>query len=173
VFFTAYRTFNPEKLNRFMEQDSFFDAIRNGNLKTLKTLGEKDPGLFQAKDQRGSTPLILAAYYNQGEIVEYLLEKGVQVDDKDGAGNTALMGCCFKGYVPVAEKLIAAGADVNTVNSLGSTCLIYAVTFNQPEIAKLLLENGAETHIRDARGNTALDHAQMQGFTHFRTLLSS
>ncbi len=155
-----------------MTQDSFFDAIRQGDLETISSLGEKNPDLYGSRDSRGSTPLILAAYYNREATVDYLLQKGVPVDEKDGAGNTALMGCCFKGYLGIARKLIQAGADVNTINSLGSSCLIYAVTFNQIEIAKLLLSHGADMHIRDARGQSALDHAKMQGFTHFTSMLT-
>ncbi len=155
-----------------MEQESLFNAIREGNLDTVRDLMERSPGLINASDQRGSTPLILAAYYNQAPIVDYLLEKGAGVDETDGAGNTALMGCCFKGYTEVAGKLIEAGADVNKLNSLGSSCLIYAVTFNQLEIARLLLKNGADRHVKDAKGLTAIDHAKMQGFSHFRPLLT-
>lgn len=155
-----------------MEQESFFDAIRQGDLNTIKTLGNKHPELLKGKDQRGSTPLILAAYYNRGDIVEFLLQKGSDVNEKDGTGNTALMGVCFKGYTDIAEQLMNAGADVNITNAMGSSCLIFAVTFNQLEIARLLIEHGADIHIRDARGNSALDHAKMQGFDHFQSLLT-
>ncbi len=155
-----------------MEQDSFFNAIRQGDLQTVKSLGEKNSKLLRSRDGRGSTPLLLAAYYNREDIVDYLLEKGVDVDDKDGAGNTALIGCCFKGYTGVAKRLIRAGADVNATNTLGSTGLIYAVTFNQLEIAKLLLSHGAEIQIRDAKGYSALDHARMQGFAQLESLLT-
>jgi ankyrin repeat protein len=160
------------RLYGFMEQEALFNAIREGDMSTVRKLVEQTPGLTGARDQRGSTPLILAAYYNQGQIVELLLDRGAGVNETDGAGNTALMGCCFKGFAEVAEKLITAGADVNKLNSLGSSCLIYAVTFNQLEIAKLLLKSGADKHIRDGKGLSAIDHAKMQGFAHFRPLLS-
>ncbi|GGD51815.1 ankyrin repeat domain-containing protein [Muriicola marianensis] len=155
-----------------MAQEAFFEAIRQGDLETISSLGEKNPDLYRSRDGRGSTPLILAAYYNKEAVVDHLLKTGVPVDEKDGAGNSALMGCCFKGYEGIARKLIKAGADVNTINSLGSSCLIYAVTFNQTEVAKLLLNHGADIHIRDARGHSALDHAKMQGFNHFLPMLT-
>jgi ankyrin repeat protein len=150
---------------------AFFNEIRNGNMEAVKNLVSELPYLVNSVDQRGSTPLILATYYDQGEIANFLLEQGAKIDAKDASGNTALMGTIFKGLTQIAKDLINRGANVNERNSLGGTCLIYAATFNRVELAKLLLEFGADTTIKDARGKTALDHAKMQGFSDLITLL--
>lgn len=144
-------------------KEIFFNAIRNGDLKRIEKLLEETPKLIASRDQRGSTPLILATYYNHAALADFLIKKGANPNDKDSSGNTALMGVCFKGFCEIAKKLILAGADVNHCNSMGATCLIYAATFNRLEIAKLLLEHGANVMVKDAKGNTALDHAIMQG----------
>ena len=68
-----------------MDQELFFNAIRQGDLEVVREQLEKKPELARNKDQRGSTPLILAAYYNHGPVVAYLLEKGAPVDEKDGS----------------------------------------------------------------------------------------
>lgn len=143
--------------------DTFFNEIRNGDIDAVGKMLDANLDLIQAKDQRGSTPLILATYYNHEEMTGLLLEHGAQIDEKDSSGNTALMGVCFKGFHEIAQLLIEKGANVNESNSMGSTCLIYAVTFKHLEIAKLLLANGVDTSIRDGRGNSAFDHAKMQG----------
>jgi len=146
-----------------METTDFFNSIRDGNLDRTAALLEAHPELLTSRDQRGSTPLILAGYYNQGEVVRLLLDKGVPVDEKDGSGNTALMGACFKGYTGIAEILIDAGANVNARNGMGGTCLIFAITFNREPMAHLLLEKGARADAKDPEGKTALDHARSQG----------
>ncbi|MFT6369632.1 MAG: ankyrin repeat protein, partial [Maribacter sp.] len=64
----------------------FFDEIRNGNLPKIKTFIVTEPHLIHARDSRGSTPLILASYYNFLEITDFLLESGAVVDEKDGTG---------------------------------------------------------------------------------------
>jgi ankyrin repeat protein len=156
-------------LPRGMER--LFDAIRKGDTEAVRRLLANDGKLLHSRDPRGSTPLILAAYYNKGEIVDLLLEQGAKTDEEDGSGNTALMGVCFKGYEAVAKKLIAAGANVNARNAMGATCLIFAITFNKEGIAKLLLEAGADPAARDARGHTALDHARMKGLDDLLTLM--
>ncbi len=140
----------------------FFNEIRNGNFTEVNAMLKQNPVLLHSKDQRGSSPLILATYYDQLEIVELLLNSGAKIDMKDASGNTALMGVCFKGYEDIAKILIDKGANVNEQNSMGATALIYAATFNRANIAKLLLEHGADKTIKDVRGKTALEHAEMQ-----------
>lgn len=145
------------------DTNAFFDTIRKGELKATLSMLRANPNLVNVKDQRGSTPLILAAYYGNAEMVKAILDKGANIDDEDASGNTALMGVCFKGFLVVAKILLVNGANANHQNQMGASCLIYAVTYNQFEIAKLLIENGAKVGIKDAKGNTALDHAKLQG----------
>ena len=90
-------------------KEKLFDQIRTGNFEAVRDLLENNPNLLEIRDQRGSTPLLLAAYYGHENIVTLLLEKGARVDALDGSGNTALMGVCFKGFTGIAEKLIKAG----------------------------------------------------------------
>jgi len=151
--------------------NTFFNEIRTGNIEAVKELVTEFPDLVNSVDQRGSTPLILATYYDQREMANFLLNQGAKIDAKDASGNTALMGTSFKGLVQLAVVLISRGANVNVRNALGATCLIYTATFNRKELAELLLEHGADTTVKDAGGNTALDHAQMQGFSDLITLL--
>ncbi len=140
----------------------FFDAIRAGDVSQLRVLLKSNPDWLNAKDERGSTPLLLTTYYGHLEAAKFLLDEGAPVDEQDSSGNTALMGVCFKGYEAIAALLVNAGANVNHKNSMGATSLIYAATFNKVAIAKLLLEHGAEINTKDARGNTALENAKLQ-----------
>jgi ankyrin repeat protein len=157
----------------FMETSDFFNSIREGNLERTAALLKAHPKLISSRDQRGSTPLILAGYYNQAEVVRLLLDQGAAVDEKDGSGNTALMGACFKGYTGIAEILIEAGANVNERNGMGGTCLIFAVTFNREPMARLLLEKGARVDAKDPEGKTAVDHARSQGLPNLISILEA
>ena len=69
----------------------FFTGIRKGDLQGLESLLKDDPKFLMSKDERGSTPLILASYYNHKSIVGFLIEKGVPIDEKDASGNTCLL----------------------------------------------------------------------------------
>ena len=139
----------------------FFNEIRNGNLEQVVGIYSSNPRLLNAKDERGSTPLILATYYGHAQISRFLLENGADVEAKDGSGNTALLGVSFKGHTEMVKELITQGADVNSQNATGATSLIYAVSANKEEVVKVLLANKADVSKKDARGFTALDHAKI------------
>ncbi|MGB5229059.1 MAG: ankyrin repeat domain-containing protein, partial [Eudoraea sp.] len=104
---------------------TFFNEIRIGNIDVVRELVTEFPELVNSVDQRGSTPLILATYYDHREMARFLLDRGAKIDAKDASGNTALMGTSFKGLVEIAKDLINRGANVNERNTMGATCLIY------------------------------------------------
>lgn len=104
--------------------DTFFKAIRNGDHAAVQKMLIVKPDLVNAKDERGSTPLILATYYDQEEITDLLLNYGAKIDAVDASENTALMGVCFKGFAPIAKNIIERGSNVNQRNAMGASCLI-------------------------------------------------
>ena len=116
----------------------FFEAIRNHDLATLESLWQADPTVLNAPDDRGFTPLILAVYNDQTDVVDFLLEKGVALDGQDASGNTALMGAVFKGHVEIARLLLDKGAFVDVKNDKGATALTYAASFAGHEVIELL-----------------------------------
>jgi len=158
------------KINAMTEK--LFYAIRSEDLNSVKEILKKDASLINAKDQRGSTPLLLATYYGFEDITDFILSLNPELNEKDGSGNTALMGVCFKGYESIAEKLIRAGANVNETNSMGGTALHFAAMFNKANLVKLLLENGADKTIKDNRGMTVVAQAENQGSKEILDLLS-
>ena len=140
----------------------FLDACRRGDAGEVTQLCQLFPDLINTADVKGFTPLIIAVYSNQAEVVNILLQNGADVNAQDLSGNTALMGASFKGYTALATTLIEAGANVNIRNGQGAPALTFAATFGQLEIAEQLLKNGADTTYSDSRGKTPLDHAIMQ-----------
>lgn len=132
--------------------ENLFEAIRLNKLEMVATILKEYPSWVNVHDHRGSTPLILSAYYNHREMVTLLLSNNVDVNGRDASGNTALMGVCFKGYEDIARILIEAGAQINAVNSNGASALVYAVTFNQIGLVRLLLKNNADKTITDTKG---------------------
>lgn len=118
-----------------------FEAARTNNTSLLKEYIAD--GHLNAKDGRGSTPLIIAAYYNHSKAVDFLLKAGADTELKDNLGQTALMGACFKGHIEIVKLLLKKGAVVGTETDHGSTALTYAATFGHNDIIDLLLDNGA------------------------------
>ncbi|BAV04895.1 hypothetical protein SAMN05421788_113152 [Filimonas lacunae] len=120
---------------------TIFEAARSGDLSALQTFIAA--GDINRQDERGSTALILASYYNQAAAVSLLLQAHAAMELKDTYGNTALMGAAFKGYLEIVELLLFHGASMHTENKSGATALTYAATFGRDAIAQLLLHYGA------------------------------
>jgi len=62
---------------------SFFNAIRSGDLASVSKMIVENPALLYEKDERGSTPLILATYYNHEGMAIFFIEKGANIDAND------------------------------------------------------------------------------------------
>lgn len=138
-----------------------FEAARTDNVTALNELLKE--GQINEKDARGSTPLILATYYNNIAAVAALLQAGADTELQDGMGNTALMGVCFKGYTGAAKLLLENGASVHTENGNGATALTFAATFGHNDIISLLLGHGASPLKKDRFGKNPIDYALLQG----------
>jgi len=137
-----------------------FELARTNKYEELKNaLPGND---INAMDSRGSTALIIAAYYNNAEAVKVLLNAGADTDLQDGMGNTALMGICFKGYPQIGKILLDHGVAVDTPNGNGATALTFAATFGHTDLIALLLKHGADRTLRDRFGKNPIDYARIQ-----------
>ena len=108
------------------------------------------------------TPLQNAAMHGDLEMVQVLLECGVDVNTQDYLGNTPLASAIFHNHydVRVARLLIAHGADPNARSSGGYTLLHRASESGRIEIVHLLIEHGAIAEVKDDEGRTPLDVAR-------------
>ncbi|MCR4623430.1 MAG: ankyrin repeat domain-containing protein [Alphaproteobacteria bacterium] len=84
------------------------------------------------------------------DLVERLLESGVDVNVSDGKKNTALHLAVGEGYTEIAGLLIKHRANINAVNEDGWTPLFFA---EDVETAQLLVDHGAKVDwkIKDGR----------------------
>lgn len=116
----------------------------------------------EARDSRGFSPLILAAYHGHLDTVRALLAAGADACAGDKRGNTALMGAAFKGYGDVVTLLNQQPCAVDQANSLGQTALMFASLFGRQEVVDQLREKGASPEARDASGRSVDDWARTQ-----------
>ncbi|KAJ7130172.1 hypothetical protein C8R44DRAFT_774980 [Mycena epipterygia] len=102
--------------------------------------------LSSSKDARDDTLLHVAAYYGHFEMVQLLLENGVDVNIRGGIYGTALYAASIKGYAAVVKVLIDNGADVQMVAGTNGyhTALYGAVDKNYPAVVHILLDRGAD-----------------------------
>uniref|UniRef100_A0A2K5IW38 Uncharacterized protein n=1 Tax=Colobus angolensis palliatus TaxID=336983 RepID=A0A2K5IW38_COLAP len=135
----------------------------SGKLEELKESILADKSLATRTDQDRRTALHWACSAGHTEIVEFLLQLGVPVNDKDDAGWSPLHIAASAGRDEIVKALLGQGAQVNAVNQNGCTPLHYAASKNRHEIAVMLLEGGANPDAKDHYEATAMHRAAAKG----------
>ncbi len=111
----------------------------------------------------GWNPILNAARYSSGEVVQYLVDLGAKVKRvMTSRGLTPLMFASMYNADPnVAQILIRrGGADVNETFKDGMTPLMFASYNSNPNVTQALINNGADVNMQDHKGRTALDYAK-------------
>lgn len=133
--------------------ERFYQAIRSGDLATLRTLINEHGA--SVKDSRGETPLMFAGAFGSLEAMKLLLASGADARAISEFGVAALHWST--GDVRKSRLLLEAGADVNVRSQMGRTPLLVAAGTNgASETVKLLLAKGANANIADSTGITPL-----------------
>uniref|UniRef100_A0A8C7KDT9 Ankyrin repeat domain 12 n=1 Tax=Oncorhynchus kisutch TaxID=8019 RepID=A0A8C7KDT9_ONCKI len=114
------------------------------------------------RNERGETPLHMAAIRGDAKQVKELISLGADVNIKDFAGWTPLHEACNLGFFDVAKVLIAAGAEVNTQGLDDDTPLHDASSSGHTDIVKLLLTHGGNAFQANKRGERPVDVADSQ-----------
>lgn len=127
---------------------------------------------YEARDNRGRTPLIVAAEAGDVEQVADLLARGVQLDALDDCRWSAMMRAAASGHVRIVRTLLERGAAIDRRDKSGYTAVLVAVINNRPQVLALLMERGADLDVQEGdTGNTALMWAVREGNTTMQQML--
>jgi ankyrin repeat protein len=80
-----------------------------------------------------------AASGGHGEIIDFLLDRGVELDTQDAHGNSALMYAAFNDRANCIELLLKRSANKALTNRAGETASEIATKRKFARIVKLLL----------------------------------
>ncbi len=122
-------------------------------------INERDP------NRGNETALDMASNIGRIAIVQFLLDRGANIDATDPSGKTALHGACIDnvryGVKPeVAKLLLQRGANPNVADKgSGWTPLHYAANSAHPNIVEILLAHRANPNHRAKEGDTPLHTA--------------
>ncbi|MBN3278644.1 TNKS2 protein, partial [Polyodon spathula] len=136
---------------------ALLDAAKKGCLARVKKLCS--PENINCKDTQGrhSTPLHLAAGYNNLEVAEYLLQHGAEVNSQDKGGLIPLHNAASYGHVDMAALLIKYNACVNATDTWAFTPLHEAAQKGKTQLCALLLAHGADASLTNQEGQSPLD----------------
>lgn len=112
----------------------------------------------------GVTPLhALAARSKDLEVINYFLNKNVDVNQADANGNTPFTNAAARNTVEVVKLLAKSVKDMNHTNKKGESALALAVANNTPDVVEFLLTQKADVAVLDAQGND-LSFYMMQSY---------
>jgi len=118
------------------EQKDIFSAVRDGNLKKVRSLIESGVDV-DTRDRYGMTPLAVSAQTGQLEIAAYLLEKKADVNIPDTFYHvTPLLQSLWNQNSGVAELLLKAGAEPR------DSAFEIAVYRGLPKLMRAAIEGG-------------------------------
>ncbi len=110
----------------------------------------------------GESPLSLAAWIGQPDMVQALLDAGARIAT-DRQYQPTLHRAVQGGNLEVVRLLIAAGAGINEQAGFAEAPIHIAAEEGHSEILGLLLSKGADPLLQSTYGGTALDMARAAG----------
>lgn len=153
---------------------AILEAAKRGELARLVRLLTPDNVNCRDAQGRNSTPLHLAAGYNNFEVAQYLLEGLPQpsngksgcgkadVNAPDKGGLIPLHNAASYGHLDIAALLIKHDTNVNATDRWGFTPLHEAAQKGRTQLCALLLAHGADPTLKNHEGQTALDLASAE-----------
>lgn len=115
------------------------DAAKKGNLLRVQRLVTSDNINCRDAQGRNSTPLHLAAGYNNVEVAEFLLDHGADVNAQDKGGLIPLHNASSYGHLDIAALLIKFNTVVNATDKWGFTPLHEAAQKGRTQLCALLV----------------------------------
>ena len=141
--------------------DLFAESIMQDDLEEFKFLVENGADVNNYN--------ILGIISNKGyfEMVQYLVDKGVNVNEKDSNGDTSLHHAIMGGsyYIPeIVKILVDKGADINAKNNDNMSPLHFASIYNgNLEVVSFLVDKGANVNVTTINNWTPLHFAAYNG----------
>lgn len=118
------------------------------------------------KDSNSFSILAIASYYGSENIVDFLLQHNVNVNQLDFVTNRSALhwAVAAKNY-KISEMLVKSGAYVNNLDRYSVSPLILASKNDDIALVRLLIKHGANVNHKDRSNLSALSYACMLGYT--------
>ena len=151
------------------------NIIMKDGLDFYKKFQNKIPFLLEnvidQTDSYGLNALHLSSENGHKEVVQLLLEKGIDINQTNTYGQNGLHLASANGHLEIAKLLIENGIDVNLNDKTGCNALIQATFSNNREIGQLLIEKGIDINQTDLNGLNATNWALICGHKEILELL--
>ena len=148
---------------------NIFRTACNGNLSRLDSLLQQSK--INTVDHRGRNLLHWAVACKQAEVFDYLVVKGIEVNDKDWQNNTPMHVAVRYGNQVYFDKLIDLQTNAEWKSLYGPTLLELAVLRKDLSFVEKLVEVGIPINGANNRGSTALEISSRTGVNEIEEFL--
>jgi len=121
---------------------------------------------FNSYDANTNSPLIEASIHGCSELIQYLLEKGADIEAKSDSNyknKSGLLIAAEKGFVDSVRVFVENNSNLDVTDSDNQTALMLSSINGYLDIVEFLLNKNADTNVVDGYGRTALIYAIVYG----------
>lgn len=130
-------------------------AVQDDDFRKVKVLLNQCASI-NAKNKYGLTPLHYAAANGNLGVVEYMVEKGADLNVQCYRLRTPLHLAAMYGYIEVVKYLKERGAAFNLKDHYGRSPLLYATINSKSDVVQYLVEECANINDKDQSNRTPL-----------------
>lgn len=132
---TVNKLINTGNLNVAWDSIGTTALMTAAQFKDLEVFKVVFDSLFASIDtvENGWTPLMAAQWFGTSEMMKYLVQAGVNVNEQRlKSGKTVLIHAALWGRVEDVEYLLAHGADKNIIDKEGRKAIDYTKDYDKP-----------------------------------------
>lgn len=144
-------------------ESEIHQAARNGDNAMVQKLLTQGTDV-DSVDKKKTTPLMVASFYGQKEIVKTFIQANAQINAQNIEGRTSLMAAAFNGHYEVVQALLTAKADPSLKDTAGLPTILAPCIDNHPLVLQELINANADVNVRTPiKLNTPLIEAVLRG----------
>ncbi|WP_420601859.1 ankyrin repeat domain-containing protein [Flagellimonas sp.] len=144
-------------------------TVCDGNLARLDSMLTHIP--IDIKDDRGRSLLHWAVACKQQELFDYLIKKGIKVNETDNQDKTPLHVAAQLNNETYVDHLIKLQPNNDWQSNYGASLLELALLNKSKELTEKLIISGVNVNIKNKRGSTPLEISRRIGASDISELL--
>ncbi|XP_067653188.1 serine/threonine-protein phosphatase 6 regulatory ankyrin repeat subunit A-like [Haliotis asinina] len=140
-------------------------SCQGGNVDIVENVLKHNVLYINSTDDKGITPLLLAAGYGNKAVFHMLIERGADALTKDSRNRNVLHWACQGGSVKIVEYILTQNiVDINGNDENKTTPLLLAAYHGKIDVFRLLIEKGANTLAVNQKGRNSLHLSCIGGY---------